>query len=240
MADSPNPIPAPTTAQSVGASVRSEDAPTRPRGRRGGSKSKVTAKSPRKAFGTRGGPADMPVRSVFGKTHSDVMRSLAASGRNHVRPYGARDKFSRGVMSLVAQAGDEVKARIATDGELAEYYWAALRQGVKLGDSTCLQMYTKILKLVDEEKQVVVTVLHQLGMSSMEELERMVETHKESAEVTPEQRAAVCADYLELYLNAHPSERSSFVRRFGGEVPVRSDSFAVVEDRSESDDRSGR
>lgn len=147
---------------------------------------------------------------------------------SHARPFGARDKFSRGVMALVATARDDIKMAIAEDKELQGWFWAALRNGVKLGDSTCVRLYSDILKLVDQEKQVVVTVLHQLGMSSMEELERMVETHRESEQVSPEHRAAVCGDYLELYLNAHPAERSAFVRRLGGEVPVRSDSFATV------------
>lgn len=185
--------------------------------------------------------SDMPIRrqrgrigrviyGAVGDAQDKVLLARALDkSEKHVRPFGARDKFSRGVMALVAHAGDEVKKRIAEDSELANFYWAALRNGVKLGDTTCLQLYTKILKLVDEEKQVVVTVLHQLGMSSMDELERMVETHRESADVTPEHRAAVCADYLELYLNAHPVERQAFVRRLGGEVVVRSDSFATVE-----------
>ena len=56
----------------------------------------------------------------------------------------------------------------------------------------------------------------------------MVETHKDHASVTPEQRAAICADYLELYVNANPGERVAFVRRLGGDVVQRSDSVAQV------------
>lgn len=166
-----------------------------------------------------------------------ALREAAADrGRKYVKPYGARDGFSRAVMGLVATQRDNVKALIAEDVEMANDFWQALRHGVKLGDKTCLELYAKILKLVDEERQVVVMVLQQLGMSSMEELERMVEVHKDHANITPEQRAAVCGDYLEMYLNAHPVERSAFIRRFGGEVVVRSDSFAeVVGGKAEAD-----
>lgn len=170
------------------------------------------------------------LRTIYGAVGSPQDQVLLARSRDkgikHDRPFGARDKFSRGVMALVAQAGDEVKARIAADAELAEWYWQALRTGVKLGDSTSIQLYTKILKLVDEEKQVVVMVLQQLGMSSMEELERLVETHKDHAGITPEQRFAVVMDYAEKYVNANPLEREAAVRRLGGEVVRTSDSYA--------------
>ena len=169
---------------------------------------------------------------VYGATGDPQDQVLLARAMDrkvkHVRPFGARDAFSRGVMALVATAGDEVKKKIAEDREMADFYWNALRRGVQLGDSTSMQLYTKILKLVDEEKQVVVHVLHQLGMSSMDELQRMVETHRDHANVTPEQRAAVCADYLEMYVNANPAERGAFVRRLGGEVVQRSDSAVEV------------
>jgi hypothetical protein len=56
----------------------------------------------------------------------------------------------------------------------------------------------------------------------------MAETFRDHSNVTPEQRAAVCADYLEMYVNAHPAEREAFVRRLGGEVVQRSDSFGEV------------
>lgn len=232
---SPTP-PAPPVAPDASAPVSAKAAPRARRGRKRGSGPTLPRTGP-----SAGILSDMPIRrqkgrigrviyGAVGDAQDKVLLARALDkSEKHVRPFGARDKFSRGVMALVAHAGDEVKKRIAEDSELANFYWAALRNGVKLGDTTCLQLYTKILKLVDEEKQVVVTVLHQLGMSSMDELERMVETHRESADVTPEHRAAVCADYLELYLNAHPVERQSFVRRLGGEVVVRSDSFATVE-----------
>lgn len=230
------PPSSPPPASSASAPERAKDAPVaRRRGKRG-PKPDLPRTGP-----SEGILSDMPIRrqrgrigrviyGAVGDAQDKVLLARALDkSEKHVRPFGARDKFSRGVMALVAHAGEEVKKRIAEDSELANFYWAALRNGVKLGDTTCLQLYTKILKLVDEEKQVVVTVLHQLGMSSMDELERMVETHRESADVTPEHRAAVCADYLELYLNAHPVERQTFVRRLGGEVVVRSDSFATVE-----------
>lgn len=229
--------PSPRAESGAPAPRTRKDGPTRRPGRPRGSESKSPRVGP-----SDGILSDMPVRQLgkgrvgriiygaLGEAKDKVLMARALdTSVKHDRPFGARDGFSRGVMAMVAAAGDEVKARIASDPEMAEWYWAALRQGVKLGDSTSLQLYTKILKLVDEEKQVVVTVLHQLGMSSMEELERLVEVHREGADVTPEQRAAVCADYLELYLNAHPVERRAIVRRLGGEVAVRSDSYATVE-----------
>ena len=247
----PEDLPTASTPPTTDTPKTRKDARTRPRRGKRGSEAVSPHTGP-----SEGILSDMPIRRQKGRIGRVLYGAVGSAGdkvllaraldksESHVRPFGARDKFSRGVMALVAHAGDEVKKRIAEDRDLANFYWAALRNGVRLGDTTCLQLYTKILKLVDEEKQVVVTVLHQLGMSSMEELERLVEVHREGAEVTPEQRAAVCADYLELYLNAHPVERSAVIRRLGGEVVVRSDSYAVVEGSERgpqrSEDHSGR
>lgn len=143
-------------------------------------------------------------------------------------PVGARDKFSRNVMELVAVSGDTLKAMLASDEELMLDYFNALKQGAKVGDRTAMNILNRLFKTGMEEQAVVVTVLHQLGLSSMEELERLVQSHKDVEGVTPEQRAAVCMEYMELYLNANPGERAAAVRRLGGEVVVRSDSYAVV------------
>jgi len=198
-----------------------------------------SSREPARVGASTGVLDDLPVRmknkvrrviyGAVGDPRDAVLEARSQDKRiRHVRPFGARDKFSRGVMALVAQAGDEVKARIAADKELAGWYWSALRKGVQLGDSTSLQLYTKILKLVDEEKQVVVMVLQQLGMSNMEELERLVETHRDHAGVTPEQRASICMDFVEMWVNANPGDRGAFVRRLGGEMVQRSDSMAEV------------
>lgn len=159
----------------------------------------------------------------------DGLLTLAASGREHVAPYGARDKFSRGVQALVARTGDDIRSALA-DPETVKDYLDALRAGLKARDRTCIINYGKVMKLVDAERTVIVEVLHQLGMDSVEELERVVGRHKDAARISPEQRAAVCGDYLELYLNAHPEERQAFVRRLGGEVPVTSASYAIVKE----------
>lgn len=148
-------------------------------------------------------------------------------------PTGSRDRFARNVMALVSTTGDKIKAWIAQDEELARDYYEALKEGVRQRDRTMVRLYSEVMKLVGEERSVVVTVLHQLGVPTMDELERMVQTHKDAEGVTSEQRAAICADYLELYLNTNPQERAAYVRRFGGEVPLRSDSYAVVADHGE-------
>lgn len=155
------------------------------------------------------------------------------SERNGVampQPYGARSEFSRNLMRLVADTGDDIRAGLA-DPEAVNDYIAAIRDGVKAGSEFAIREYGKIMKLVDAERTVVVEVLHQLGMSSMEELERMVSVHKNASATTPEQKFAVCMDFVDLFLNAHPEKRAMAVKRLGGEVVVTSDSFAVVDEQ---------
>lgn len=144
------------------------------------------------------------------------------------QPYGARSEFSRNVMRLVADTGDDIRAGLA-DPETVNDYLAALRDGVKAKSEFAIREYGKIMKLVDAERTVVVEVLHQLGMTSMEELERMVSVHKNASATTPEQKFAVCMDFVDLFLNAHPEKRAMAVKRLGGEVVVTSDSYAVVD-----------
>lgn len=144
------------------------------------------------------------------------------------QPYGARSEFSRNVMRLVADTGDDIRAGLS-DPEVVNDYIAALRDGVKAGSDFAVREYGKVMKLVDAERTVVVEVLHQLGMSSMEELERMVSVHKNASATTPEQKFAVCMDFVDLFLNAHPEKRALAVKRLGGEVVVTSDSYAVVD-----------
>jgi len=182
---------------------------------------------------------DMPVRVkkrvqriIYGATGDPQDQVLLARSMDrkikHTRPFGARDAFSRGVMALVATQGESLLRRVADDQEMADGWLAALKKGVLLGDSTCMALYGKIMKLAGEEQKEVHHFLHSIGMNSVDEVKQMAETFRDHAGVTPEQRAAVCADYLEMYVNAHPVEREAFVRRLGGEVVQRSDSYGEV------------
>lgn len=182
---------------------------------------------------------DMPIsvkrkvqRIIYGATGDPQDQVLLARSMDrkvkHVRPFGARDAFSRGVMALVAVQGESLLKRVADDKEMADGWLAALKKGVLMGDTTCMALYGKIMKLAGEEQKEVHHFLHSIGMNSVDEVRAMAETFRDHADVTPEQRAAVCADYLEMYVNANPAERAAFVRRLGGEVVQRSDSFVEV------------
>jgi hypothetical protein len=132
-------------------------------------------------------------------------------------------------MRLVERTGGEIQAGLC-DPKTVRSYMETIKRGVKpaVASKTALIIYTKILKLAQEQRHVMVEVLHSFGLSSTDELERMVRQHKDAKAVTPEQRAAICEDYLEIFYNANPSRRAAGVRKLGGEVPVDSDSYAVV------------
>lgn len=183
--------------------------------------------------------ADQPIRrskrfqrvvyGAVGDPRDKVLMARALDkGVKHTRAFGSRDKFARGVMAIVALAGDDVKRMIAEDDEMKGWFWEALRNGVRLGDSTCVRLYSDILKLVDAEKQVVVMVLQQLGMSSMDELQALVESGKDHENVSAEHRFAIVMDFAEKYVDANPGSREGAVHRLGGVMVRRSDSMAEV------------
>ena len=212
-----------------------KDAPRRPRRR----SRRVEGAHPTVGAATGDLLHDMPISVkrkvkaiIYGATGDPQDQVLLARSMDrsikHVRPFGARDAFSRGVMALVATQGESLLKRVAQDQEMADGWMAALKKGVLLGDSTCMALYGKIMKLAGEEQKEVHHFLHSIGMQTVDEVRAMAETFRDHSNVTPEQRAAVCADYLEMYVNAHPAEREAFVRRLGGEVVQRSDSFGEV------------
>jgi len=227
--------PSPVPPASPDSPRTPKDARTRPRRR----VSEAKGRAPRVGPSTGDMLHDMPIsvkrkvqRIIYGATGDPQDQVLLAramdKGIKHTRPFGARDAFSRGVMALVAVKGEGLLRRVAEDQEMADWWMAALRKGVQLGDATCMSLYGKLMKLAGEEQKEVHHFLHSIGMQSVDEVRAMAETFRDHADVTPEQRAAVCADYLEMYVNANPVEREAFVRRLGGEVVQRSDSYVEV------------
>ena len=135
-------------------------------------------------------------------------------------PVGDKLEFTRQVRDLVAVAGDKIRDGLADEDTVKDYV-----RTIKLGirdpkNKTCLNLYSQVMKLVGEERRVVVEFVNRLGARSEDELRRYVETAKSVEGVGPHDGAERCVAYLEAYFNAFPEQRGAAVKRLGGYVPV--------------------
>lgn len=155
------------------------------------------------------------------------LRQLAVSRAEHVRPYGARDAFSRQVQNIVAAHKEAVVADL-TQPENTRDWLDTLMAGVRAKDRTCINLYAKVTGLAEVQDALVQEFLARVGAVTLDAVEEKLQRIQDAATLTAEQRAAACAEYLELFLNKYPEQRQQIVRRLGGMVEVKSDSFARV------------
>jgi hypothetical protein len=132
---------------------------------------------------------------------------------------GSRRDFAVTVRNLVESNRDAVLTQLATD-EVARDYADAIRIGIKKRDRTALNLYAQIMKLVGEERRIVVEFVQGLGVRNEGDLKRMVEMARSVEGVGPHDGAERCVAYLEAYFNAFPDQRPAALRRLGGYVPV--------------------
>jgi hypothetical protein len=76
------------------------------------------------------------------------------------------------------------------------------------------------MKLIGEERRVIVEFVNRLGARSEDDLRRYVETARSVEGVGPHEGAERCVAYLEAYFNAFPEQRHAAIKRLGGAVPV--------------------
>lgn len=158
---------------------------------------------------------------------AEGLRQLAASRTEHTVPYGARDQFARNVQRLVAESRDWMLEQFNSP-ENVRMYVEAVTEGARKKDRTCIRMLHEIYDLAGVKENMVLQFLARVGAASLEEAEARLDRVKGAAEMDAHQRFAAVMDYAELYLNKHPEHRVAAVRRLGGQVEVRSDSYAKV------------
>jgi hypothetical protein len=146
-------------------------------------------------------------------------------------PYGARDAFARQVQLLVADNKNAMLAAFNSP-ENVKSYVDAVTEGARRKDRTCIRMLHEIYDIAGVKNSMVMEFLARVGLASLEEVETRVMRVKDAQTMDAHQRAAACADYLSKYFDRHPENKAATVRRFGVELPVTSDSYAVVEDES--------
>ena len=181
---------------------------------------------------------------------AEGLRTLAAgrimpdgSRGEHTVAYGARnafkqdvrtllsgvskDGYSRGVQELVAQAKEYMTEAIYQP-ENVQLYLDAITEGARKKDKTCVRMLHEIYDLAEMKNRLVMEFLARVGMQSLDEVEAKFDRVKNAQEMDAHQRAGACAEYLTKYFDRHPGERAAVMRRMGVEVPLTSESFAVV------------
>lgn len=166
---------------------------------------------------------------------AEGLRALSAgrimpdgSSGAHTVPYGARDAFARQVQALVADNKNAMLEELNRP-ENVRAYLDAVTEGARKKDRTCIRMLHEIYDLAGVKQNMVMEFLARVGMATLEDAEAKLQRVKDAQTMDAHQRASACADYLSRYFDAHPERKGTIIRRFGAEVPVTSESFAVVE-----------
>lgn len=141
------------------------------------------------------------------------------SDRTNKMIYGRRLEFASAVDKKVSEAGDLVRSILA-DGETPAEVARVIVRGAKRGDRSCLNHYTRLMKLAGEERKLTIEFLHSYGVRTEDELRRMVDTVRSAEDSNVVDGIERATAYLEAALRLEPHQRDLVVRRLGGLVPV--------------------
>ena len=137
--------------------------------------------------------------------------------RRSLLPTGSREAYSRQIFSLVEAAGDEVREKLAGP-EYVGAFVDSLLDGLRERDRTCMNLYPKLMKMVDAERTLVVEIWQRLGVRDAGEAQVLVERAKSAGSQTPREAMETCGRYAEAYLRNNPGERAAWASRFGMSV----------------------
>lgn len=144
-----------------------------------------------------------------------------AKDRVATRLMGGRKDFVARARQMVEVAKATVQQEMASPESVRD-----LCETINFGasksimDRTCIRLKAEILKLVGEERTLVVEFIHSMGAKSEDELRRMVETVKSAEGVDDLTVIERCCTALEAYLPLHEGHRAMIIRRLGGYLPT--------------------
>ena len=159
---------------------------------------------------------------------ADPVSAMLDKTVEHSRPLGGRDAFSRMALSLVEQAGDAIRTGLAAP-EVVSDFVTAIHSGLKVRDRTCLNLYPRLLKMVDDEKKLIIEIWDSLGVKDAGEARAKIAMAQSVEGMGPHDGADRCLEYLSAYLSAYPDRRHAIVKRLGGVTEVLSSDYRVVE-----------
>ena len=144
---------------------------------------------------------------------------LPVHNRDGTIVLGQRKEFAAMARSLVEENRDAILMELGQP-EVARSWCDSLKIGIKARDRTAMNLYPQVMKLLGEERRIVVEFVAGLGVRDEGELKRMVDMARSVEGVGPHDGAERCVAYLEAYFNAFPDQRPAAIRRLGGLVPV--------------------
>ena len=151
-----------------------------------------------------------PLEGAVGHPVQDRSGKYLTGSRSEVRAMANR---------LVEENRDVILSELAKP-EVAKSWCDSLKAGIALRDRTAMNLYPQVMKLMGEERRIVVEFVQGLGVHSEADLKRMVDMARSVEGVGPHDGAERCVAYLEAYFNAFPDQRPAALRRLGGYVPV--------------------
>ena len=134
-------------------------------------------------------------------------------------PVGRRKAYADKVRALTEVAGAQVREQLATPDVVASFC-GAIKDGIVERDRTALNLYAQVMKLVGEERKLIVEFVHSMGAKSEDELRRMFMSAKQAEGADIVTAIERCTAFLEGALPMHEQHRQVVIRRLGGYLPV--------------------
>lgn len=132
---------------------------------------------------------------------------------------GTKQNFSAMAKVAVEMHRDVVLTTLATK-ENARKFCEVTVKGMEEGKRTQYIAFKEMMKLVGEERKLVVEFVHSMGVQSEEDLRRYVEAAKSVEGAGPHEGADRCVNYLDAYCGVYPDQRAIIIKRLGGYIPV--------------------
>lgn len=155
-----------------------------------------------------------------------AQRRAASEARGAIgtRLMGGRKDLVKRARELVEVARATVEAEMASPESVRDFCEAINYGATKeVMDRTCLNLKAQILRLVSQERVLLVEYVRQLGASSEDEARKAVEAYRSADGADLVTAIERCVAFLEGALPMHEEHRGMVVRRLGGYLPVAMD-----------------
>ena len=140
---------------------------------------------------------------------------------------GRRMELAKTARGLLDEARDDMRTDFAQDVDFRKRFVQMLKDSALAGDRTSKNIVAEIYKLVGEERTLVVEFMSRHGLTSEEELRRILSEYKSAGEADTLTAIERMTTALEALLPMHEAHRGAIIRRLGGYLPVESDDFGT-------------
>lgn len=156
-----------------------------------------------------------PNRIPMGRTKAD--KRGYRKGQGTMGGVGERGMIQRGLQQMAKDAPERLAEILQTE-EWQTYWLAAYKARLLSHERDAVRLYPELLKMVGPERNITIVLAERYGVSSEQELERLVNRVKEADQMTDDQRFERTCEFMRNYLRRNP-EKMAYAKDYvlGGE-----------------------